>query len=57
MLDGRRSILGSHIDFGEVKRLVGKWIDDTLDHTMLLHRDDPLIPELRKAVGFTSSST
>ncbi|MBX9580424.1 MAG: 6-carboxytetrahydropterin synthase [Gemmataceae bacterium] len=41
--------LGMVVDFGEVKRLVGRWIDDTLDHTMLLHRDDPIIPELRKA--------
>lgn len=41
--------LGMVVDFGDVKRLVGRWIDDTLDHTMILHRDDPIIPELRKA--------
>ena len=40
--------LGMVTDFSEVKRVVGKWIDDTLDHKMLLHRDDPAIPELRR---------
>ena len=40
--------LGMVTDFSEVKRVVGKWIDDTLDHKMLLHRDDPVIPELRR---------
>ena len=24
------------------------WIDDTLDHKMILHRDDPVLPELRR---------
>ena len=28
--------------------MVGGWIDDTLDHKMLLHRDDPILPELRR---------
>ncbi|MCI0701083.1 MAG: 6-carboxytetrahydropterin synthase [Planctomycetia bacterium] len=41
-LDG----LGMVVDFSEMKRVIGKWIDDTLDHRMLLHRDDPVIPEL-----------
>ena len=36
------------VDFSDVKRIIGKWIDDSLDHRMLLHRDDPIIPELRK---------
>ena len=26
----------------------GGWIDETLDHKMLLHRDDPVIPEMRR---------
>ena len=39
---------GMVVDFGEIKRVLGKWIDDTLDHRMLLHRDDPVIPELRR---------
>src|SRR5207245_11623559 len=40
--------LGMVVDFSEIKRVVGTWIDDTLDHKMLLHRDDPVIPELRR---------
>ncbi|VTR90925.1 6-pyruvoyl-tetrahydropterin synthase OS=Singulisphaera acidiphila (strain ATCC BAA-1392 / DSM 18658 / VKM B-2454 / MOB10) GN=Sinac_5864 PE=4 SV=1: PTPS [Gemmata massiliana] len=38
--------LGMVVDFSEIKRVIGKWIDDTLDHRMLLHRDDPIIAEL-----------
>lgn len=40
--------LGMVVDFTELKRTVGTWIDETLDHKMILHRDDPLIPELRR---------
>jgi 6-pyruvoyltetrahydropterin/6-carboxytetrahydropterin synthase len=40
--------LGMVVDFAEVKRVIGNWVDDTLDHKMLLHRDDPVIPELRR---------
>jgi 6-pyruvoyltetrahydropterin/6-carboxytetrahydropterin synthase len=40
--------LGMVVDFTEIKRVIGKWIDDALDHRMLLHRDDPVIPELRR---------
>ncbi len=40
--------LGMVIDFSEIKRVIGKWIDETLDHKMILHRDDPIIPELRR---------
>ena len=36
-------------DFSEVKRLVWSWLDEEIDHTMLMHRDDPLLPVLRKA--------
>ena len=36
-------------DFSEVKRLVWSWLDEEIDHTMLLHRDDPLLPALRDA--------
>ena len=35
-------------DFEEIKRTVQRWIDTTLDHTMLLRRDDPLAPILRR---------
>lgn len=37
--------LGMVVDFSAIKRVIGKWIDDTLDHKMLLHRNDPIIPE------------
>jgi 6-pyruvoyltetrahydropterin/6-carboxytetrahydropterin synthase len=40
--------LGMVVDFTEIKRVIGAWIDETLDHKMLLHRDDPVIPELRR---------
>ena len=40
--------LGMVIDFSELKKVVGGWIDETLDHKMLLHKDDPVIPELRR---------
>ncbi|MCX7700826.1 MAG: 6-carboxytetrahydropterin synthase, partial [Gemmataceae bacterium] len=29
--------LGMVVDFGEVKRVIGGWIDATLDHKMILH--------------------
>jgi 6-pyruvoyltetrahydropterin/6-carboxytetrahydropterin synthase len=40
--------LGMVIDFGEIKSTVAKWINDTLDHRMLLHKDDPLLPYMRQ---------
>lgn len=33
---------GMVVDFGDVKRAVKTWIDETMDHRMLLRRDDPL---------------
>lgn len=38
--------LGMVVDFSAIKRVLGKWIDDALDHRLLLHADDPIIPEL-----------
>jgi 6-pyruvoyltetrahydropterin/6-carboxytetrahydropterin synthase len=43
-LDNRGMVL----DFGDIKRVVSQWIDDHLDHRMLLSRDDPLVPVLRE---------
>ena len=43
-LDG----LGMVMDFGHLKRVVGGWIDESLDHKMLLHKDDPALPLLRE---------
>lgn len=39
---------GMLMDFSDLKRTVGGWIDDTLDHTMLLRKDDPALPALQK---------
>ena len=43
-LDGR----GMVVDFSEIRNVIKDWIDQTLDHTMLLRRDDPLIPNLKE---------
>jgi 6-pyruvoyltetrahydropterin/6-carboxytetrahydropterin synthase len=40
--------LGMVMDFTRLKRVVGAWIDEQLDHKMLLHRDDPILPYLRQ---------
>lgn len=37
---------GMLLDFGEMKRIVQRWIDDELDHRMILRRDDPAVPAL-----------
>jgi len=36
-------------DFTEIKEIVQAWIDDTLDHRMLLHKNDPLLDTLKRA--------
>ncbi len=36
-------------DFSDVKRLVWEWLDREIDHTLLLHRDDPVLPLLEGA--------
>ena len=40
--------LGMVVDFSHMKRVLQAWIDEHLDHQMILHRDDPVIPHLRK---------
>jgi 6-pyruvoyltetrahydropterin/6-carboxytetrahydropterin synthase len=40
--------LGMVMDFTRIKRVVSTWIDETLDHKMLLHKDDPVLPLLRQ---------
>ena len=37
---------GMVVDFSDVKDIVKTWIDDNLDHRMILHRDDPLVAVL-----------
>ncbi len=39
---------GMVIDFSEIKRVVNQWIDDNLDHRMILQRADPMVPILRE---------
>ncbi len=40
--------LGMVVDFSRIKRVVSTWINETLDHRMLLHKDDPVLPLLRQ---------
>jgi len=39
---------GMVLDFADVKGVVGRWIDDHLDHRMILRRDDPAVPLLEQ---------
>ncbi len=39
--------LGMVVDFSTIKKVVGGWIDAQLDHRMILHRDDPVLPHLQ----------
>ena len=34
---------GMVLDFSDIKRVVSTWIDQTLDHRMILRRDDPAV--------------
>jgi 6-pyruvoyltetrahydropterin/6-carboxytetrahydropterin synthase len=38
---------GMVMDFSDIKRVVSTWIDEHLDHRMILRRDDPAAPVLR----------
>jgi len=39
---------GMLVDFTDIKRSLRGWIDGALDHRMILHRDDPLLPLLQR---------
>jgi len=39
---------GMVLDFSDIKRVVSAWIDERLDHRMILHRDDPAVPLLEQ---------
>jgi 6-pyruvoyltetrahydropterin/6-carboxytetrahydropterin synthase len=39
---------GMVLDFTDIKQVVNKWIDENLDHRMILHQDDPAVPALQK---------
>jgi 6-pyruvoyltetrahydropterin/6-carboxytetrahydropterin synthase len=43
----RLDALGMVVDFSTIKRVVSSWIDAHLDHRMILHKDDPLLPILK----------
>jgi len=43
-LDSRGMVL----DFADIKQTVSTWIDDNLDHRMLLNRADPMVPILQE---------
>ena len=38
---------GMVLDFTEIKRAVGGWIDENLDHRMILNRTDPAVAVLQ----------
>ena len=40
--------LGMVVDFTRIKRIVSAWINDALDHKMILNKDDPALPALRQ---------
>ena len=40
---------GMLVDFGDIKREVQRWVDDNLDHNLLLCRDDPSCPYSRSS--------
>jgi 6-pyruvoyltetrahydropterin/6-carboxytetrahydropterin synthase len=40
--------LGMVMDFSQLKTVVGQWIDENLDHRMILRHDDPALPGLRQ---------
>jgi len=39
---------GMVLDFSDIKKVVSTWIDEQLDHRMLLQRTDPAVPLLQK---------
>ncbi|MFO0910177.1 MAG: 6-carboxytetrahydropterin synthase [Isosphaeraceae bacterium] len=39
---------GMLVDFSDIKRQVQRWIDDNLDHNLLLCREDPILPLLQE---------
>src|SRR3990167_6902832 len=39
---------GMVVDFSEIRSVIKDWIDQTLDHTMLLKKGDPLVSFLKQ---------
>jgi 6-pyruvoyltetrahydropterin/6-carboxytetrahydropterin synthase len=38
---------GMVLDFSDIKRTVSRWIDENIDHRMILNRADPAVPMLQ----------
>jgi 6-pyruvoyltetrahydropterin/6-carboxytetrahydropterin synthase len=51
----RLDLLGRVIDFGCLKDIAGKWVDDVWDHNMLLHYQDPLLSSYDGMNGDTTT--
>ena len=39
---------GMVVDFQEIKKVVNRWLDENVDHRMILRRDDPAVEPLEK---------
>jgi 6-pyruvoyltetrahydropterin/6-carboxytetrahydropterin synthase len=48
LASSRLDALGMVRDFTEIKEVLQGWIDEHLDHKMLLRKDDPVLPMLQK---------
>jgi 6-pyruvoyltetrahydropterin/6-carboxytetrahydropterin synthase len=40
--------LGMVVDFSRIKHTIQAWIEEAVDHKMLLHKADPILDHLRK---------
>jgi 6-pyruvoyltetrahydropterin/6-carboxytetrahydropterin synthase len=49
VLEGQElDLRGMVVDFSDIKKQVAGWIDANLDHRMILHEADPIVPILQK---------
>jgi 6-pyruvoyltetrahydropterin/6-carboxytetrahydropterin synthase len=39
---------GMLVDFSDIKNSVQRWVDENLDHNLLLCREDPILPVLQE---------
>ena len=39
---------GMVLDFSDIKNVISRWIDENLDHRMILSRNDPAVPVLQE---------
>jgi 6-pyruvoyltetrahydropterin/6-carboxytetrahydropterin synthase len=39
---------GMVVDFSDIKRVIAGWIDNNLDHRMILHEADPMVETFKK---------